>query len=100
MALLSATAPAITGVATTIATAAVLFALSWVWRQLKKQLTEGHEENKKTLAAILLQAQQTNGQVVEQGKAIGFLRERTAGLESAVFHRPPITQEDTASLGI
>lgn len=90
---LSTVTPAVTGVLTTLLTAAILFAVSWAWRQLRKQLTEGHEENKKTLAAILDQAQKTNGQVISHERALGFLKERTAGLESAVFHRAPIVDE-------
>jgi len=31
-------------------------------------------------------------------RALGFLRERTAGLESAVFRRPPITDETEEAL--
>lgn len=87
--------PALVGVFGAVATMIVTSVCLWAWRQLKNQFIAGHEENKKTLAAILNQTQETNGQVREHTRAIGFLRERTAGLESAVFHRPPITEEES-----
>ena len=54
------------------------------------------------LVKPIADAQENHGSRIElhmlhlqsHDRAIGFLRERTAGLESAVFKRPPITEEE------
>lgn len=76
--------PAITGVATTLGTAFVLFAVGWVWRQLRLQLLEGHSQNTVKLNAILVQAELTNGTVLHHSEDIIRLDKNNAKLEAQV----------------
>lgn len=87
--------PALVGVFGAVGTMIVTGVCLWAWRQLKNQFTAGHEENKKTLAAILSQTERTNGRVTQIETSMGQTRERVGALEGAVFKRPPIFEEET-----
>jgi hypothetical protein len=55
--------------------------------ELIKPIAEAQESHASRLEMHMLHLQRHDA-------AIGFIRERTAGLESAVFKRPPITEEE------
>lgn len=70
------------GPALTLITGALIFIAKWLWDV--RASTGRIEANQK----------KTEAQVEKHSEEIGELRERTAGLEGAVFKRPPILKED------
>jgi predicted nucleic acid-binding Zn-ribbon protein len=95
----------------------ILTALRYLWKRaegkldenrdsMNKKLDENRDAMNKKLDAnksamderfdrLENQVRQVDSAVKDHERDLMFLRERTAGLESAVFHRPPVLQEET-----